>query len=327
MRYLCAPFNKYVLFQMISRRNIRVKVMQTLYTLTAEGELNEAQILTQAGRLLKEKLEHSLDLFTTAILYTIRVGQYAEVDATKRRSKRLPTAEDMNVPTRIVGNSVLWNVLQDATFQQRVKDSRLEQYINEDVVKRAYKELENVPEYIAYNSAAERTDKEEKAILQLIWEKMLLQSEWVQEYFVDDLPGWEDDKDMTTMLMENFFKSPGKVNFLKLVSDEKRDYAHELMRSTIQRQGYLDSLIHPKLQNWDPERVAQIDFILLRMGVCEMLYFATIPTKVTINEYIDIAKTYSTPQSGQFVNGVLDNVLKDLVKEGLISKQDRVKKA
>ena len=82
-------------------------------------------------------------------------------------------------------------------------------------------------------------------------------------------------------------------------------------------------LIEPKLNNWDKERVALIDLLLLRMGVCELLYFPTIPTKVTINEYIDIAKQYSTPQSGQFVNGVLDNILKDLVKEGKIQKEER----
>ena len=82
-------------------------------------------------------------------------------------------------------------------------------------------------------------------------------------------------------------------------------------------------LIEPKLKNWDKDRVALIDLLLLRMGVCELSYFPTIPTKVTINEYIDIAKQYSTPQSGQFVNGVLDNILKDLVKADKINKTDR----
>ena len=82
-------------------------------------------------------------------------------------------------------------------------------------------------------------------------------------------------------------------------------------------------LIGPKLNNWDKERVALIDLLLLRMGLCELLYFPTIPSKVTINEYIDIAKQYSTPQSGQFVNGVLDNILKEQVKENKIKKVDR----
>jgi N utilization substance protein B len=89
------------------------------------------------------------------------------------------------------------------------------------------------------------------------------------------------------------------------------------------KEEFCTELIAPKLNNWDKERVAMIDMLLLRMGVCEFLYFPTIPTKVTINEYIDIAKQYSTPQSGQFVNGVLDNILKDLVKENKVVKTDR----
>jgi len=85
-------------------------------------------------------------------------------------------------------------------------------------------------------------------------------------------------------------------------------------------------LIRPRLQNWDPDRIAAIDMLLMNMGICEFLFFPTIPTKVTINEYIDLAKTYSTPQSGQFVNGLLDNVLKDLNAAEKISKTDHVKK-
>ena len=101
---------------------------------------------------------------------------------------------------------------------------------------------------------------------------------------------------------------------------------HDLLHSVIDRDGYTMELIQPKLQNWDADRVALIDLMLLQMGVCELLYFPTIPTKVTINEYIEIAKLYSTPQSGQFINGVLDNILKDLEKENKIKKQERTRK-
>jgi len=144
-------------------------------------------------------------------------------------------------------------------------------------------------------------------------------------YFMDELPGWEDDGELIAMLMQNFFKSSAKINFLNLLSGEKKDYAHELLQTVIDKEDYCMTLIEPKLNNWDKERVALVDLLLLRMGVCELLYFPTIPTKVTINEYIDIAKQYSTPQSGQFVNGILDNILKDLEKENKISKQERSK--
>jgi N utilization substance protein B len=128
------------------------------------------------------------------------------------------------------------------------------------------------------------------------------------------------------MLMDNFFRNAQKVNFLSLISGEKREYAQELLRTVLEKDDYCMELIRPKLVNWEAERVAQIDMLLLRMGVCEILYFPTIPTKVTINEYIEVAKLYSTPQSGQFVNGVLDNILKDLEKEGKVRKQERTRK-
>lgn len=301
--------------------------MQTLYTLTAVDNDEPHFLKRTGGTLLNEKLEHALDLFTLGILYTLRIAQYAEVDANQRRSKRLPTEEDLNVNTRIAGNEFLWNILGNNTFNQRVKDSKLEQFINEDLVKKIYRDLVKTPEYEEYITKPEREGKSEKAIMQFIWEKQILESESIQESFTDELQGWEDDKDMTIMLMENFFRGPNKVNFLSLISAEKREYALELMRAVIDREEYVMELIHPKLQNWDPERVAMIDLILLRMGVCEILYFPTIPTKVTINEYIEIAKTYSTPQSGQFVNGVLDNLLKDLEKDNQVRKQERPKKA
>src|SRR5690606_6588228 len=132
----------------------------------------------------------------------------------------------------------------------------------------------------------------------------MLANEDFQEYLNDEWDNWEDDKDMVKMLVENYFKNPKNFNFLQFISAEKKEYAQGLLKTVLEKNDYLISLITPKLKNWDAERVANIDLLLLRMGVAELLYFPTIPTKVSINEYIEIAKWYSTPQSGQFVNGV-----------------------
>ena len=311
---------------MISRRNIRVKVMQTLYTV-ATTEPNDLELNKKTGaKLLDEKLGHSLDLFTTSILYITRVAQFAETDSLQRASKYLPTQEDLHVSTKIAGNEFLWQVLSNQTFTERIKEPKIAHHVDNDWVKKIYQQLIKTPEYKEYASADNRDAKKEKAIIQFIWEKQMLENEPLQEYFSEELPHWEDDMEMTRMLMENFFKSNQKINFLNLISTEKRDYAHNLLRTVLEKAEYCMELLTPKLVNWDAERVALIDLILLRMGVCEMLYFPTIPTKVTINEYIEVAKLYSTPQSGQFVNGVLDNILKDLEKENLIHKQERSRK-
>jgi len=309
---------------MISRRNIRVKVMQTLYALSAQED--ERDNVKTRHRLLEDKLHRSMELFTVSILYVLRTAQYAEQDAAQRRGKWMPTSEDLMVNTKIAGNEFLWSVLENESFKAAVEQGSLENYVQEDWVRKLYQELVKTPEYAAYIALESRDKTSEKNILRFIWEQLILANEKVQELFTEELPGWEDDQMMIQMLMDNYFKQPKKVNFLNLLSAEKRQYAYELLDTCLEKEAQLQQLISPRLANWDAERVALIDLILLRMGVCELLYFPTIPTKVTINEYIDIAKDYSTEQSGHFVNGVLDNVLKDLVRNNQINKQERFKK-
>jgi N utilization substance protein B len=312
---------------MISRRNIRVKVMQTLYTLETM-EPGEQELNKKIGSdILNDKLSRSLDLFTISILYTLRVAQYAETDAHQRASKYLPTKDDLAVSTRIAGNEFLWQILSNETFNEKVKSAKLEQYIDPEWIKKIYQQTAKTQEYSSYLAGTERKAKSEKSIIRFIWEQQMLTNEGLMEYFSEELPGWEDDREMTIMLMDNFFRHNSKVNFLSLISAEKKEYAHSLLHTCMEKKEYCMELIQPKLINWDAERVALIDLFLLRMGVCELLYFPTIPTKVTINEYIEVAKQYSTPQSGQFVNGVLDNILKELEKEDKIRKQERTRKS
>ncbi len=307
---------------MISRRNIRVKVMQTLYTLATleHGAQGNKEV---AARILNDKLEHVLDIFTVSVLYSLRIAQYAETDAAHRLNKYMPSQEDKNVNTRISENGFVLKMLANASLQEKLKKDKLERFIDAEWVKKAYQNLAKTDEYNLYINLATPTPIQEKEIIQFIWEKQILENEGLISHFNDELPGWEDDSELIIMLMQNFFKNTGKMNFLNLLSGEKKDYAQDLLLSVIEKEAYCMELIEPKLKNWDKDRVALIDLLLIRMGVCELLYFPTIPTKVTINEYIDIAKQYSTPQSGQFLNGVLDNILKDLVKEDKIRKQDR----
>ena len=133
-------------------------------------------------------------------------------------------------------------------------------------------------------------------------------------------PNWEDDCDMIILLLQNYLQKPASYNFQEMLSNEKWVYAKNLLQTVLDKKEVTLGLIKPKLNNWDPDRIATLDMILMEMGVCEFLFFETIPPKVTINEYIDLAKEYSTAQSGQFVNGILDNIHKDLVKENKMHK-------
>ncbi len=297
--------------------------MQTLYTLYTRGVEEVDEQKKSGSDLLDEKLNRSLDLFVISIIYTLRAAQYAEKDAGARAAKYLPTAEDLNVSTKIAGNEFLWRVMNNETFQEKIKDKQVSRYIDEDWVKKIYQKFAKTDDYKQYISTGDRNKKDEVAIIKSIWQNEMLQNESLMEFFSDELPGWDDDQEMTEILMSNLFKSSSKINFLKLISAEKHEYAHDLLHTVLEKEEYSTELIQPKLINWDSERVALIDMLLLKMGVCELLYFPSIPTKVTINEYIEIAKRYSTPQSGQFINGVLDNILKDLVKENKINKENR----
>ena len=321
---------------MISRRNIRVKVMQSIYTLDAftVNAAEEAQgtkvpsqdELEKNGiKVLVEKFHRSSDLFATLLLYVSKIAQFSEINARQRASKYLPTEADMVVNTKIAGNTILWDLLNNNTFQEKLKEDNIERHIDEDWVKKLYQSLIKSETYLAYIQEQSRTNANEKQIMQHIWRKEMLENEDFVEYLNDEWSGWEDDKEMILILMENYFRSAKNVNFLQFISAEKREYAFSLLKTVLEKDDQLMEFIKPKLKNWDAERVAIIDLILLKMGIAELLFFPTIPTKVTINEYIEIAKNYSTPQSGQFVNGVLDNLLKELTTANKIRKIERTK--
>lgn len=289
-------------------------------------EFPEMEAMKKKGlQLLAEKFEQSSELFNVSMLYMAQIMQFAETDSRKRSSKYLPTDEDLNVNTKIAGNTYLWQLLENETFKVRVTEDKLENKIEADRVKKIYQHLSGEEIYLEYIAEEGRDPAKEKKIMQHIWKNEMLKNEDFQEYMTDTFDGWEDDKDMVMMLVENFFKNPKNINFLQFISGEKNEYARSLLSTTVEKEQVLMELIEPKLKNWDSDRVANIDMILLKMGLSELLFFPTIPTKVTMNEYIEIAKQYSTPQSGQFVNGVLDNILKELTLQNKIRKIERTK--
>lgn len=298
--------------------------MQVLYSLSSY-EKAETLNRNKVAAMLDEKLGQVLDVFTVCVLFPVKVAQYAESDSIQRSSRFLRTTEDMNVDVRIATNTYVNRVLSRKSFAEKVKKDKLERFIDEDWIKKLYNQLVKSDAYQQYIAVATPTTAQDKAIIQYIWDELIMKSEEITEHFVDELPGWEDNAELIVMLMENFFRNDNRVDFMKLLSAEKKAYAGDLLEAVIYKEEPCMELIEPKLTNWDKERVALIDMILLKMAVCEFLYFPTIPTKVTINEYIDIAKQYSMPQSGQFVNGVLDNLLKELVKEDRIHKMDNPK--
>jgi N utilization substance protein B len=303
---------------MISRRNIRVKVMQSLYTSDSiTNDVNTAD----ANKLLRKQFELSRKLFVYLTYFLTEVARYAEKDSVKKAGKYLPSEADLSINTKIAGNELLWKILDEPTFRGACGELKPEHLIDEDLLKKIYEALTHSEEYKDYITVLARDKKTEKKILEFIFTNLMLPNEDFTNHIEEHFINWDDDAEMMNVLMLNYLQKPHQVNFNEMVSKEKMEFAQDLLRTVIEKKEVSMELLKPKLKNWDAERIASLDLIIIQMGICEFLYFETIPTKVTINEYIDLAKEYSTPQSGQFINGILDNIHKELTAEGKINKK------
>ena len=297
---------------MLSRRNIRVKVMQALYTIES---MNNDTRPGEPLQILKRNIEHSQHLFTYLVCFIIEVARFAEKDAAQKAQKHLPSANDLNINTKISGNEVVWASIENISFQKSVEQFKIKNAMDGELVRKVYLALVSSLEYKEYIGLKSRDKRSERKILEHIFANLMLPD----DNFISDIEEkfihWDDDAEMMIVLMNGFLQKPAAFNFGEMVSKEKMDFAVDLLECVMDKKEYCLELIKPKLKNWDAERIAALDMILMQMGVVEFLYFETIPPKVTINEYIDLAKEYSTPQSGQFVNGILDNIHKELVKD------------
>ena len=220
-----------------------------------------------------------------------------------------------------LGYELLWKIVEDPSFKAAVAEFKPGNIIDEELLKKIYLQLVSSPEYIEYIAEQSRDKRSEKEILDFIFGSLMLPNEDFINHMEENFIHWDDDAEMMNLLVLNFLQKPAHGGFTEIVSKDKWEFAKGLLETVLDKHDVCMELIKPKLKNWDADRIAALDLIILQMGVCEFLFFETIPTKVTINEYIDLAKEYSTVQSGQFVNGLLDNIHKELTAENKIQKK------
>jgi N utilization substance protein B len=304
---------------MISRRNIRVKVMQTLYTLsTLENDVKPGE----PQKILQQHFDQTRSLLVYLLYFLSEITRYAEKDSYNRAGKHLPNAADLNVNVKIAGNELLWKMLEDPALKEQFAIEKPELKIDTELLRKIYLALAESGEYKLYTQKQSREKDEEKKIIEFILNDLMLANELFISHVEEFYTNWDDDGEMVVQLLTGYLQKPGSYNFKQIMSADKAQFAKSLLQTLLEKDEYLQTLIVPKLKNWDPERIAHLDMIMMKMGVAEFLYFETIPPKVTINEYIDLAKEYSTLQSGQFVNGILDNIHKELVQQGKMTKVD-----
>ncbi len=293
--------------------------MQALYSIES---MNNETHPGEPLQILKQNIEQARHLFTYLVYFIVEIARFAEKDALQKSQKHLPSLNDLNINTKISGNEIVWAILENGSFKKSLEQFKIRYLIDDELVRKLYLSLISSAEYKEYTELKSRDKKSEKKILEYIFGNLMLPDENfisdVEEKFIH----WDDDAEMMIVLMNGLLQKPASFNFEEMISKEKMDFAIDLMECAIDKKNYCLELIKPKLKNWDAERIASLDMILMQMGVCEFLYFETIPPRVTINEYIDLAKEYSTEQSGHFVNGVLDNIHKELIEQNKIHKKN-----
>jgi N utilization substance protein B len=307
---------------MLSRRSIRIKIMQVLYAMSRDEAL-ERKGATDAYR---KKINQSFELYLFALRYFMRIAAYARQDGEIKKSKYRPSDADLSFKTRLIDHPIMATLSDNEGLFRLFHQYQLEAKIDKDTVRSIYTEFARQEDYSLYVIKQEVTDEEQREIL-----LSLLKSCFNNDLFVETLedyyPNFSDDKSLIVgALKKNIKALPLKRDFYEQYRPTKEtteEFGQALLEQVQDKDGELMSIIEPVLKNWDADRVAVIDLILLKMAVCELLDFPSIPTKVTLNEFVEISKLYSTDKSKDFINGILDRLMKQLTDEGRINKRGR----
>lgn len=298
-----------------SRRQIRIKIFQLVYSIGWSEEMGQDDY----RKLFIKNTSQSELSFTALALFLVKLFEYSLIQANKESSKFVQSNAS-EVDTDIARMSFIDKLKNNSSFTQSLKDNSMQYlFAEEDLIKKTFAHFKQSEEYQLYLADKENSKVIENLVLRAV-EYTIDQDQLAYSFFDEKFINWEDDIEIISRWVSLLIKHPSEMVFQKTLTNEKIDFAEELLQTYYDKYDYLNELIKPKLKNWDADRVAVVDTILLRLGLSELLYFPSIPVKVSINEYIDIAKLYSTEQSGQFVNGVLDNLRKDLEKQKILRK-------
>jgi len=296
--------------------------MQMLYALGRDKQLT----FDDAMRRYREVVARSFELFLFHLLYFIRVAEYAGKDAERRAAKHRPSEEDKSFTPRLIQNPLMDSLRQNIGLYRYFQLYKLSDRIDEDLVRTLYTEFSKQDGYRDYLQL-EAPTLEDHAVQLLALLRLCLASEALEDAIEDRYQNWTDDKSLVVGALKKTIKGlPIALDFYAeyLPQEEATvEFGETLLRKVYAEDEALLQIIEPALKNWDAERVAIIDMILLKMALCEFMNFPTIPTKVTLNEFVEISKMYSTEKSKDFINGILDRLLKKLQVEGKIAKQGR----
>lgn len=287
-----------------------------------DGKLN----FDTALKSYTKSINNAYTLYIFNLYSFVKVADYAREDKERKMSKLLPTEEDKNFTPRLSENDPTQSLIQNKEINRIAEAHNFDNWFDADTIRLLYTEFVKTDEHREY-LAQENAEKEDHIKVLLALYKFCNASDVFNEKMEDSFPQWVDDQSLIVGAVKKTIKAlPATPYFYEAYkpSDETvADFGEELFRRVVEDNEELLGLIEPTLKNWDAERVAIIDMILLKMAICELMHFPTIPSKVTLNEFVEIAKLYSTDKSKDFINGILDRLMKKLEKAGKINKQGR----
>ncbi|ATA76115.1 transcription antitermination factor NusB [Capnocytophaga canimorsus] len=311
---------------MLTRRHIRVKVMQGIYAL----KQSQSQNLDKELKFLQQSIGEMNHLYLLLLSLLKELHQMAENHIEIGQKKYLATVKDKNPNRKFIQNQILLQIVNNQLLEEAIVAAKMNRWdLDEEYVKIIYKKITESDLYRNYMSEKQNSFESDRDFVVQLFKKVIATDEKLYEYIEDFNLTWTDDLPIVNTYIVKLLNkvetdTPEKYFVPKLFKDdEDKAFANELLKKTALNDESLQEKINDKTPNWDKERIASIDNIILKMAICEFLKFPSIPVKVTLNEYLEVAKEYSTEKSSIFINGILDSLAKELSESGELKKTGR----
>lgn len=316
---------------MLSRRYLRIKVLQSLYAFHQEGSDNVAA----AERSLFKSLDKLYELYIYQLSLIVAIVEFARQRIEENKQKFLPTADDLIPNMRFAENQLINKLEINRQLNRLTNEYHIYWKDEEDLIRKLYNKFRESEEFLTYMNSDEHSFSRDKYIVSKVLLAIIAESELLRFYYEEKYIYWNEDFDLSIMMVDKTLASFKEKNdeftvLPKLLKDEDRDGGSEdkefikiLFRKTITLRNESEKMIDEQTDNWETERIALMDMLLIKMALTELTEMPSIPVKVTLNEYIELSKEYSTPRSKIFVNGILDKLIAKLKQSGKIKKVGR----
>ena len=311
---------------MLTRRHIRVKVLQSLYAFYQSDDTS----LDKHEKFLKHSIVQMQELHALLLQLLVDLRDHADNYMKKSQVKHLATELEKNPSRSFVDNKVIDLVAKNESLSQFLQNKKLENWKKDnEYVAILFNELKEQDWYDEYLERENHDFKEDQDFVLRLYREVIAPNEKLYEYLEDTRLTWIDDFPLVNTSIVKMLAKISERNTSYIFSpevyknEEDEQFSIDLLQKVILNDDKLSVQIDEKTPNWDKDRIAEIDMILLKMGIAEFLYFSSIPIKVTINEYLEVSKEYSTPKSSLFINGILDKLVKEFTSDNKLNKIGR----